>query len=182
MCGPAACWNSRIPSSRPLERGDGASNENIAAAFLRNRNQRCEGACGVRAAAGELHAPPRHPPVISIPIREIFLCAQKNARFWIGRSALVPVIRSFYLLRYLRQHFRRAFPGDEGAEAELCNSYLSRWKSILPGKTAEQMLRLAPLTALFCLCLHPAVGQGQSSESGQGATLFLRSLGRRMQS
>ena len=58
---------------------------------------------------------PGHPQSSRIPIREIFLCAQKNARFWIGRRASVG--NPFFTFEYLRQHFRRAFPGDEGAEA-----------------------------------------------------------------
>ena len=55
----------------------------------------------------------------------------------------------FFSLEYLRQHFVRAFEGQENAETALLARYLDRWRSSLPAKSRETALRLAPLTALF---------------------------------
>ena len=106
----------------------------------------------------------------------IFVCKEKCTFLdWAEASVGNP----FFTFEYLRQHFRRAFPGDEGAEAELCNSYLSRWRSILPGKTAEQMLLLAPLTALFAFASTLPWDQVNLPNQPE-RDAYLRSLGRRM--
>jgi hypothetical protein len=86
----------------------------------------------------------------------------------------------FFTFEYLRQHFRRTFRAGAAAEAEICRSYLSRWSSILPRKTGEQMMRLAPLAALFAYAASVLPWNETNPRNRLELQAFLRSLGRRM--
>jgi hypothetical protein len=85
----------------------------------------------------------------------------------------------FFTFEYLRQHFRRTFPCAEAVEAELCNSYLSRWTPLLPVKTLERMIRFAPLAALFAYAASTLPWYG-TTFGNESLEAFLRSLVRRM--
>jgi len=86
----------------------------------------------------------------------------------------------FFSLEYLRQHFRRTFPASERDDAQLCNSYLSHWSSILPSKAGVEMLRLAPLTALFAYAATALPWNEPKQTNQPNLAAFLRSLARRM--
>jgi aminoglycoside phosphotransferase (APT) family kinase protein len=86
----------------------------------------------------------------------------------------------FFSFEYLRQHFLRTFPTGQAAEAKLCHSYLSRWSSILPDKTAEQMMRITPLAALFAYAASALLWNETNAGNPLELQAFLRSLGRRM--
>ena len=86
----------------------------------------------------------------------------------------------FFTFEYLRQHFHRKFPTDSALQAAFCNSYLSRWASIIPDKTGEQMMRLAPLVALFAYAASVLPWKETNPGNPLELQAFLRSLGRRM--
>jgi hypothetical protein len=86
----------------------------------------------------------------------------------------------FLTFEYLRQHFRRAFPGAEHSEAELCDSYRSRWNSILPDKAADEMMHIAPLTALFAHAVSNDVWSDARKLQNPGVAGYFRSLVRQM--
>lgn len=86
----------------------------------------------------------------------------------------------FLSLEYLRQHFRRTFPGREDAEARLCDSYLRCWKSVLPADAVKQVLPLVPLTALFAYAASCLPWNDPSLKNNLQLNAFLRSLARRM--
>jgi len=85
----------------------------------------------------------------------------------------------FFSMEYLRQHFVRAFQGQEDAKTAFLISYLDRWRSILPAKTVETALRLAPLTALFAYAAS-SLPWHLSLSSRPELAGFVRSLMRRM--
>ena len=85
----------------------------------------------------------------------------------------------FFSMEYLRQHFVRAFQGQEDAKTPLLISYLDRWRSILPAKTVQTALRLAPLTALFAYAASSLPWHLNLSSRPELAG-FIRSLVRRM--
>jgi hypothetical protein len=85
----------------------------------------------------------------------------------------------FFSVEYLRQHFVRAFQGQEAAETAFLASYLDRWRSSLPAKTVETALRLAPLTALFAYAASSLPWHLSLSARPELAG-FIRSLTRRM--
>jgi hypothetical protein len=86
----------------------------------------------------------------------------------------------FFTFEYLRQHFRRAFPGAETREAELCHSYLRRWTPLLPPQTVERMIRITPLVALFAYAVSTLPWDGGPVRNQSKLQAFLRSLVRRM--
>ena len=88
-------------------------------------------------------------------------------------------LNPFFSMESLRQHFVRAFQGQEDAKTALLTSYLDRWRSILPAKTVETALRLAPLTALFAYAASSLPWHLSLSARPELAG-FLRSLMRRM--
>jgi len=85
----------------------------------------------------------------------------------------------FFSMEYLRQHSVRAFQGQEDAKTALLISYLDRWRPILPAKTVETALRLAPLTALFAYAAS-SLPWHLSLRSRPELAGFIRSLMRRM--
>jgi hypothetical protein len=86
----------------------------------------------------------------------------------------------FFSLEYLRQQFRQVFPGRMEAEQDFCASYMNRWKRILGGKTATDLVHLAPLTATFAFATTALPWDERNLNRREELAAFLRSLVRRM--
>ncbi len=84
----------------------------------------------------------------------------------------------FLTFEYLRQHFRSAIPG--GAEVELCNSYVKRWTAIVPSEITEEMIRLAPLMALFTHAVSNDTWRNWRKLENPDVAGYFRSLVRQM--
>jgi hypothetical protein len=67
--------------------------------------------------------------------------------------AQAAVANPLFSLEYLRQQFLQIFPGRIQDEGAFRNSYMNRWKPILTGQTASDVLPLIPLTAAFAFAV-----------------------------
>lgn len=86
----------------------------------------------------------------------------------------------FFSSEYLRQHFLRAFGTGQETEHSFVQSYLKRWRSILPSKTIETMLRVLPLTAIYAFAASALPWRDPDLYCRHDIAAYFRSLVRRM--
>jgi hypothetical protein len=86
----------------------------------------------------------------------------------------------FFSFEYLRQHFAKNFSAGQEKERNLEESYVQRWSSILPRKTIETMLRVAPLTAIYAFAASALPWHDRNLQCRHEVAAYLRSLVRRM--
>jgi Phosphotransferase enzyme family len=81
---------------------------------------------------------------------------------------------------YLREHFRRAFPGNNGGRMRLTESYVASWASSLPLDAIDAALAVAPLLAVFTYAVTCTDWRDLQSLAQPSKAAYLRSLTRRM--
>jgi Phosphotransferase enzyme family len=90
------------------------------------------------------------------------------------------VSHPFLTFEYLREYYRRAFPGEDAFTEGLTSAYVSAWRPFLPAHAITLAVAVCPLVAVFASAVSNDAWSSSAALDDRPLGAYLRSLTRRM--